>query len=67
MLNVLMSHRVQRVFILKIQAGSVMLFRGKIKFRIDQATKLLAMKSLYNIYNVHGVLSILNNCVLNIK
>jgi hypothetical protein len=33
-----------------------MLFHDKIKFRIDQATKLLAMKALYNIYNVPGVL-----------
>jgi hypothetical protein len=31
-----------------------MLFHDKIKFRIDQATKLLAMKALYNIY-VPGV------------
>jgi hypothetical protein len=29
-----------------------MLFHDKIKFRIDQATKLLAMKALYNIYNM---------------
>ena len=32
-----------------------MLFHAKIKFRIDQATKLLAIKALYNIYNVPGV------------
>jgi hypothetical protein len=32
------------------------LFRDKIKCSwIDQATKLLAMKALYNIYNVPGV------------
>jgi hypothetical protein len=34
----------------------LMLFHDKIKFRIDQATKLLSMKALYNIYNVPGVL-----------
>jgi hypothetical protein len=33
-----------------------MLFHDKIKFRIDQATTLLSMKALYNIYNVPGVL-----------
>jgi hypothetical protein len=27
----------------------------KTNFRIDQATKLLAIKALYNIYNVPGV------------
>ena len=32
-----------------------MLFHAKTKFRIDQATKLLAIKALYNIYNVPGV------------
>ena len=34
----------------------MMLFHDKIKFRIDQATKLLAMEALYNIYNVPAVL-----------
>ena len=34
-----------------------MLVHDKITFRIDQATKLLSMKALYNIlYNVPGVL-----------
>ena len=33
----------------------LMLFHDNIKFRIDQATKLLAMKALYNIY-VPGVI-----------
>jgi hypothetical protein len=32
-----------------------MLFHAKTKFRIDQAAKLLAIKALYNIYNVPGV------------
>ena len=31
-----------------------MLFHDKIKFREDQATKLLAMKAPYSIYNVPG-------------
>jgi hypothetical protein len=34
----------------------MLLFHDKIKFRIDQVTKLLAMKALYNTYNVPGVL-----------
>jgi hypothetical protein len=34
----------------------LMLCNDKIKFRIDQATKLLAMKAVYNTYNVPGVL-----------
>ena len=33
----------------------MLLFHAKTKFRIDQATKLLAIKALYNIDNVPGV------------
>ena len=38
-----------------------MLFHDKIKFsRINQATKLLAMKALYNIYNVPWCITVIN-------
>jgi hypothetical protein len=51
----LMSH--SSVCLLKKYKLDLMLFHDKIKFsRIDQATKLLAMKALYNIYNVADVL-----------
>jgi hypothetical protein len=59
----------QRVFILKIQAGSHAI-PWQNKIWIDQATKLLAIKLLYNIYNVPGVYYcdiIRNNCVNAIR
>ena len=45
----------QRVLFKKYKLDLV-LFPDKIIFRIDQATKLLAMEALYNIYNVPVVL-----------
>ena len=49
-----MSH--SNVYLFKKYKLDLVLFHDKIIFRIDQATKLLVMEALYNIFNVPVVL-----------